>query len=319
MVEAQDNRIPVILNPKAKSEGAKSISEEVADFSYQIEVIETKAEGDARDIAERLAKAGAPLIVAAGGDGTVNEVVSGIALAQEKGKGVILPTLGILPLGTMNVFARELGIPCSDNLAAWAAIQSGLQTDVDLWMANDTPFVQMAGVGLDAEIIKRTTWKSKKILGAFSYIFTGLSLVGRTPPKLRIEFPGRDEPLDGCALVVGNGSLYGGALPFFPRASNVNGKLELLMFRELDSSVLLQLGAALVAHEQCDSSRTIYDRASEFTVTSLDDPQPFEVDGELVGETPIHFRPASHPLRVAIPPDPVPKSLPEIADEHFSN
>jgi len=312
-------RIPVILNPAAKSEGAASLSEQISDFSHQVELHETTGPDDARKFAKSLALEGRPLIVAAGGDGTVNEVATGISTAREESDSEINPVLGILPTGTMNVFARELGIPCNDPLEAWAAIQSGLRVDVDLWMADDRPFLQMAGVGLDAEIIRRTTWQSKKMLGPLSYLFTGISLVGRTPPKLRVEIPGR-EPLHGCAIVVGNGALYGGAIPFFPGASNSDGMLEILVFRKLDAGVLLQLGGAIAAHEYCDSDHIVYERADDFTIHS-DGPteEPMEVDGELGGETPVHFTHAKYRVRVARPPDPRPQSLPQIADEHLSS
>jgi len=320
LAELTQSRIPVILNPKARSEAARSTAEQVAGFSCQVEIHETGAPLDAKRIARELAEADFPLIVAAGGDGTINEVVSGITAAQQASHGEIQPTLGVLPFGTMNVFARELGIPRNDPPAAWAVIQSGLTAEIDLWLANDTPFIQMAGVGLDAEIIRQTTWKSKKFFGPFSYLLTGLRMVGQARPKLRIEIPGHDEPLNGSTVVIGNGCLYGGSLPFFPGASNRDGRLDILLFRELNTWVLLQLGLAVASNERCRSRRVVYERAEEFTVTSVGASEaPFEVDGEYVGQTPISFRKAGRPLRVAVPADPAPRSLPELAEQHFSS
>ncbi len=120
-------------------------------------------------------------------------------------------------------------------------------------------------------------------------------------------------------MVVGNGCLYGGGFPFFPGASNRDGRLDILLFRKLDTSVLLQLGMAIASNDQCPSNKVVYERAEEFTVLSLDQAEaPFEVDGEYVGHTPIRFRKATRPLRVAVPPNPAPRSLPELASEHFS-
>ncbi len=331
MTDSDPNKpIPVILNPKARSERASAISDQVAALSSRIEIHETQHRRDAKAMARSLAATGHPLIVAAGGDGTINEVVSGIAAVQEERGGEAHPTLGILPMGTMNVFARELGIPCRDLPAAWAAICSGQHAQIDLWRANSNLFVQMAGVGIDAEIVRRTTWQSKKRFGPCSYLLTALRMVRRPAPKLRVEIPGRDDddsPRDGSAVIIGNGRLYGGPFSFLPAANNRDGELDLVLFRKLNAAVLLKLGMALVRKRRCSSSPHVhYERAEEFTVTSQDaEAHAFEVDGEYVGHTPVHVRKAEFPLRIAIPSDPDSPARPdagpprqELADEHFS-
>ena len=99
-------------------------------------------------------------IAAAGGDGTINEVVNGIADAGLE-RGV---ALGILPSGTMNVLSRELGLPGRNLEECWKLIENGEASSVDLWRADDQYFVQVAGVGLDADIIANTSWEEKNAL-----------------------------------------------------------------------------------------------------------------------------------------------------------
>ena len=150
------------------------------------------------------------MVIAAGGDGTLNEVVSGLA-----GSSTVL---GVLPAGTMNVFAREMGIPFDSLERAFGVIEAGFVREVDLFEANGAPFVQMAGVGFDAQVIEETTWESKKMLGPLAYLLAAVKVLGERPPKMEIICAdGRREK--GVAVLAGNGSLYGGQFKFFRNAT----------------------------------------------------------------------------------------------------
>lgn len=113
--------IPVIVNPGARSARAGLRLDDIRALSPQVEMREPGGTGDASRLAEELARAGAPLIVAAGGDGTVNEVVTGIVRAGALGRTV----LGVLPTGTMNVFAAELGLSSARLDECWQADHRG--------------------------------------------------------------------------------------------------------------------------------------------------------------------------------------------------
>ena len=102
-------------------------------------------------------------IVAAGGDGTINEVVNGIAGSDA--------ALGLLPMGTMNVFATELGLPSYDLNRCWEIIKAEHTRLIDLPSANGKHFVQLAGVGLDAQVVKETSLALKRNFGPLSYLF----------------------------------------------------------------------------------------------------------------------------------------------------
>src|SRR2546429_9241523 len=130
----------IILNPAAHSEGAKRKRSQVESLGRDCVVCATTCTGDAELMARRGAEEGFEKIVAAGGDGTINEVVNGLA-----GTNV---TLGLLPIGTMNVFATELGLPAHDLKLCWNIIQGENTRLVDLPSANGKYFVPLACVGL---------------------------------------------------------------------------------------------------------------------------------------------------------------------------
>ena len=118
------HKILVILNPAARGERAKALREKIASLSHHVVVRSTSSPGDARGLAARAVSQGYGTIVAAGGDGTINEVVNGIGGADVQ--------FGILPVGTMNVFAAELGIPQNNLPKAWQVIEAGCSRLVDL-------------------------------------------------------------------------------------------------------------------------------------------------------------------------------------------
>ncbi len=157
-------KILVILNPAARGERAKALRDRIASLSHQLVVRSTGSPGEAGALAERAVAQGYGTIVAAGGDGTINEVVNGMGGSRV--------TFGILPVGTMNVFATELGIPQNNLAKAWQVIKQGCIRQVDLPRANQEYFVQLAGIGLDAEVVRQTTPDSKKALGPMSYLLT---------------------------------------------------------------------------------------------------------------------------------------------------
>ncbi len=130
-------------------------------------------------IAKKGVQQGYSIVVAAGGDGTVNEVVNGI------GASAVL--LGILSVGTMNVFATEVGIPLNHLRRAWRVIELRKFREVDLPEANGHYFVQLAGVELDAEVVRQTSSDFKKILGPVSYLVSLAQIVARPPPLLHSD------------------------------------------------------------------------------------------------------------------------------------
>ena len=238
----------------------------------------------------KAAAAGARTIVAAGGDGTINGVVNGIA-----GTGA---RLGVLPLGTMNVFAFELGIP-SQLEAAWQVIEKGHARTIDLCRANESHFVQLAGVGFDAEVVAHTTRESKQQLGPLSYILAAAQIAGRTPPPLHIETDHGTH--EGSFVLVGNGRCYGGPLQFFEDARLDDGKLDLLIFKKSGHLHIARYFGSALAGWHTLQDDVEYVQTSRAILHS-DPPVRVEVDGELAGTSPVRFDIAPKALQVLAPP-----------------
>ena len=293
--------IPVILNPAARSTKAAALEHALRRLSPEPELHLTSGPGDAAVIADKLAAAGHELVVSAGGDGTMNEVLQGLCRANARRKpGEKHTALGVLPLGTMNVFSVELKLPGRDIEGCWREITSGQRREVDLWMANDMYFAQLAGVGLDAQIVQETSWEAKKKFGPLSYVMSAVNVLMRPPPTLSVQIDGK-APLLGTVVLIGNGKHYGGPFPLFRDASNTDGKLDLIIFRGLGGLEFLQLlrGMLLDGYQECEYLD--YIQASEFTVTSDAGETPVELDGELAElNAPVVFRPAPFRLSVAV-------------------
>ena len=262
-------------------------------LSPRVEIHATSGPGDARRFAMELALAGAPVVVAAGGDGTVNEVVNGLALAGPQCGTV----LGILPSGTMNVFANDLGLPADRLDECWNLIETGRHRRIDLWKANDEYFAQLAGAGLDATVIAGTTWERKKQYGPFSYVISMMEVMRRGTPVLTVNAPGR-EPLQGRVVLVGNGIHYGGPFRLFPDASFNDGLLDVVVMKSHSLLNVARLSMAAAAGHYSPRHRDItYFQTAELDVT-CDEPIPFQADGELTGVSPVKFRQAAFPLTV---------------------
>ena len=288
-------RYPVIFNPKARSQKGGRVLRFLEKHADQFTVHATHHAGDARDIAARLAAQGEPVVIAAGGDGTLNEVVGGLA-----GSSTVL---GVLPAGTVNVFARELGIPCDSLDRAFAVIERGFIREVDLFEANGAPFVQMAGVGFDAAVIEETSWESKKLLGAPAYLLAALKVIGKHPPQLEVSCAdGRRET--GVAVIVGNGVLYGGPFRFFRKAHNRDSKLDVLVYKVAGYRLVLDSLRGLACGGIDRLASTCYFQTEVLTVRA-DCEVPVQVDGEWIGRfAEVCFKETAHHLRVIAPEGP---------------
>src|SRR6476646_11084461 len=167
--------IVVILNPTAGNlETAQDWQARLESIVGSWPVRVSLHAGEAETLARRAVEEGFGRIVAAGGDGTVNHVANGIAGSDA--------ALGILPMGTVNVFAMELGLPVNDLDRCWEIIQTGTTRLVDLPSANGKYFVQIGGIGLDAQAVQETTLAFKRSLGTLSYLISAAHIAGRQPP-----------------------------------------------------------------------------------------------------------------------------------------
>lgn len=290
---ANDRRYPLIFNPKAKSQkGGGKVMRFLMNHAHRFALYATSRAGEARELAARFAAAGEPVVIAAGGDGTLNEVVRGLAGTRS--------VLGVLPTGTMNVFAREMNIPFGSLEKAFRIIEEGNVRDVDLFAANGAPFMQMAGVGFDAAVIEETTWESKKRLGPLAYLLAAVKILGEKPPMMEIELADGTKEV-GVAVIAGNGSLYGGQFKVFRNADNSDSKLDVIIYKEAGYRLVLDSLRGLAFGGIDLQESTVACQTESFVIRSAVD-VPVEVDGEWAGRfNEIHFRKHTSNLCVLAP------------------
>ena len=284
----------VILNPRAGSfDTARDCQERVESVVGGWPIRVTSQPGEAEKLTKRAVEEGFRRIVAAGGDGTVNQVANGI--------GVSNAVLGILPIGTVNVFAMELGLPSNDLQLCRDVIEARNIRLVDLPSANEKYFVQLGGVGLDAQAVKETSFAFKRSLGPLSYLISAAQIAARQPPNLFIESenaPARE----GSFVLIGNGRLYGGPFPFFKQAVIDDGLLDVVVFKRLGYLEIIKYLHDVVFSSDIRVPEIEYFKTRRLRVSSEQD-VPVELDGELAGNCPVDFQMHEKALRVLVPRD----------------
>jgi lipid kinase, YegS/Rv2252/BmrU family len=281
----------VILNPAANSKRARRWRARVEKLARGAVLHATSQTGEAEAIARSAVREGYDKIVAAGGDGTINEVVNGLAGANA--------ALGLLPMGTMNVFANELGLPAGNLEQCWRVICEGRTRTIDLPNANGKHFVQLAGIGLDAQAVKETSLALKRSFGPLSYLISAAQIASRPPPRLVIESEHLSVP-EGSFVLIGNGRLYGGPFPFFKRALIDDGLLDVLVFRRIGYLEIIRYLQDVFFSPSISRPDVEYFQTTALRVSSEDE-VPVEIDGELIGNCPVHFHVRQHGLRVLVP------------------
>ena len=285
------SRTVVILNPAARGERARTLHARIASLTDGAVLKSTSRSGEAESLARTAVKEGFETVVAAGGDGTINEVVNGLAGSDA--------TLGLLPLGTMNVFATELGLPSGNLSRCWQIIQEEHVRRIDLPSANGKHFVQLAGVGFDAQVVQETSRAFKRSFGPLSYLISAAQIAARRPPRLKIESENAVTE-EGSFVLVGNGRLYGGPFPFFKQAVIDDGLLDVLVFKRLNYIEIVRYMQNVIFSSQITSPKVEYFHTKSLRVTSEGD-VPVEIDGELIGNCPVEFKIRRRALRVLAP------------------
>jgi len=281
----------VILNPAARSDRAGQWRSRVEKVTRGATLRATSRIGEAELLARRAAREGFKRIVAAGGDGTINEVVNGLAGTTA--------ALGLLPIGTVNVFATELGLPSGDLKQCWQIICHGHTRTIDLPNANGKHFVQLAGIGLDAQAVKETSVALKRSFGPLSYLVSAAQIASRPPPHLVIESKGVKK-LEGSFVLIGNGRLYGGPFPFFKRALIDDGLLDVVVFKRIGYLDIIRYLQDVIFSSSISMPDLEYFQTKRLRVSSEEE-VPVEVDGELIGNCPVEFRMRERGLRVFAP------------------
>ena len=285
------NKTLVILNPAAHSERAARYRSQLEALAGDGVVRTTTQPGDAELLARHGALEGFEKIVAAGGDGTINEVVNGLAGSNA--------TLGLLPIGTVNVFATELGLPSHDLSSCWEIIRRNHTRLVDLPTANGKYFVQLAGVGLDAQVVKETSLAFKRSFGPLSYVISAAQIAARKPPRLLVDAENIGR-MESSFVLVGNGRHYGGPFPFFKQAINNDGLLDVVAFKQLGYLEIIRYLQEVFFSSEIRLPEVEYFQTERLRISSEQE-VPVELDGELVGTCPVSFEIRDKRLRVLAP------------------
>jgi diacylglycerol kinase (ATP) len=260
---------------------------------WQVELWPTDGPGAAQKLARLAVEQKVAMVIAAGGDGTINEVIQGLAGSET--------ALGVLPTGTVNVWAREMGIPL-DSAKAREILVHGQTRRIDLGQVNGRYFLLMVGVGFDGEVAQAVERKPLKRLGVLGYILAALWFgpgYAGFPLTLRVDDADavRTRALQ---IIIGNTQLYGGALKFTWLARCDDGLLDLCVVHKrgwLGRWVVLRDFA--LKHER----RRLWVRYNTFKkiVIETKDPVAIQVDGDPAGYTPATFEVAPGALKVIVP------------------
>lgn len=279
-------------------EGLAVIREEVArlrERGHEVRPALTFEAGDGCRMARWAAQAGAELVVAMGGDGTVNEVVNGLV---EAGRGC---RLGIVPLGTANDFAFGLGIPESIPESLAVAVEGARRT-VDVARLNERCFVNVSTGGFGATATEDASSETKRLLGPWAYVVTGVrKFTELRPSRARFTTP-EGEVYAGEMLLfaVGNGKRTGGGSLLTPRAELDDGQLDVLIVPAMPRMDFLALLPDLRAGTHVDNADVLYFRTPALEVEASE-PLSVNVDGEPVREQSLRYSLSDTPLTLMVP------------------
>ena len=290
----------LISNPRTGRYNSRRIPiEHIASLlrsrGVEVDLRPTTAPHDATEIAARAARNGSSEIIVAGGDGTINEVIQGLAGTKAR--------LGIIPRGTANVLARELGLPLDEQEAAEIAAQ-GKSRRIHLGLAIDETnnvsrhFALMAGIGLDASIVRHVRPRLKKRIGKGAFWISGLShLASWSPHPFKLEIDGRKYTATFAA--IGKAPRYGGDLAITPEARLDEPEFEVCMIATSNRFRYLRLlSYAIRAGMPRDNPAVRFVKTNK--VLARGD-APVQIDGELIGSLPMRFEIAPHSLEVIVP------------------
>ncbi|WP_125706326.1 diacylglycerol kinase [Lacticaseibacillus daqingensis] len=284
-------RARLIYNPTSGNEGMKRY---VADIlavmeaaGYEASAYQTTpAPFAAKKEAARATEAGFDLIVAAGGDGTINEVVNGVAPYEQR------PKMAIIPAGTTNDYARALRIPREDPVAAAKIILKGQTLKMDIGQANNHYFMNIAAGGMLTELTYAVPSEFKSIFGYFAYVLKGAEMLpGVRSVPLHLEFD--DGTYDGPAsmFLLAMTNSIGGFEQIVPDASLGDGKFSLIVVKTGNlGDMLVLMAKVLNGGKHVDDANIIYAKTAKLVATRTDgEEMKINLDGEYGGSAPMTF------------------------------
>jgi diacylglycerol kinase (ATP) len=292
-------RQTILLNPGAGSVDDAEAFERRLRALPDTEVVRLREPGQATEAAREACAGGSERVVAAGGDGTLHEVLQGIAGHLDAVQ------LGLLPLGTGNDFARSAGIP-ADLEGALAILEEGEERRIDVVRleqegGNGRLILNASGAGFSALVSDRADGASKEGWGTLAYSIGAMkALPELTAYRLRLQVDEAPvEEVSAWSFVLANGGTIAGGLPIAPGARLDDGLAELLVIPEMPlPSLVAVLPKILLGKHEGDE--TLYALRGRRFRLEADPPMPLNADGELAGDTPATYEVLPGRLRLLV-------------------
>lgn len=291
-------RARVIYNPTSGREIFKrelpEVLEKLERAGYEASAHATTGAGDATRAARIAVVRKYDLVIACGGDGTLFEVINGLAEQEYR------PKLGVIPVGTTNDFARALHVNV-DIQTAVDIICEGHFMPVDLGKVNDGYFINIAGGGRITELTYEVPSKMKTMLGQLAYVVKGIEILPTIKPThMRIEYDGQVFDDNAMLFLIANTNSVGGFEKLAPDASLHDGMFTLLILKKCSLLEFARIARLAIFGDHTKSKKVIYAKANHIKVSS-DQPLYLNLDGEYGGKMPAEFTNLHRHLEICVP------------------
>src|SRR5258707_1467706 len=292
----RNKRVHLILNGKvAGNDAIRAAVARQRAAGHRMEVRVTWENGDARGFVSEAD--GADLVIAAGGDGRLNEVVHGLMDLSKPTR----PILGIVPLGTANDFATGCGIP-RDPAKALALCIRGEAVPIDVGKANEHWFINAASSGFGAQITATTSPELKRLLGPAAYTVMGAILaINLHHYQGRLRLPDREITGSGPVAIVGTGRQTGGSIQVAPHARIDDGLLDVLVVRQISPTALL--AAARELQQLSPDGAYISYSQTPWLEVHAEEAIPVNLDGEPLRFSTVRYEAVTKAIQLIVPPN----------------
>jgi YegS/Rv2252/BmrU family lipid kinase len=286
----------VIVNPTARKlpsqQRLKEARDWLAERGWEVEWIETGEPGHATSLAGGAAERGVPLLFVCGGDGTLNDAVNGLAGSET--------AVAVIPAGTVNLWAREVGL-LKRPIDAVRLAAEGVPRRVDLGIADSRYFLLVAGFGLDGAVARGVSERLKERFGATAYALSAArQAFSYRPSSATLSLDGERRVVSLLMLVAGNTRNYAGLTQITSAAMVDDGWLDVCAYTGRGRWDILRLALLTLLRQHRRSKNVLYKRARRLGIESLM-PLSVQLDGDAHAGSPVEVSVAPSALWVAVP------------------